>query len=95
MVYVNHLRFINLYFINNLLYADDVVILPETSSGLQICLDKLQKYCRKWKLAMNAKKTKTIIVAKRQLAMENSFIFNGNVIETCKSYPFSWIFNLQ
>ena len=29
-----------------------------------------------------------MIIAKRQLAMESSFTFNGNVIETCKSYPY-------
>ena len=29
-----------------------------------------------------------MINAERQLAMVNSFTFNGNVIETCKSYPY-------
>ena len=33
-------------------------------------------------------KTKIMIIAKRQLAMASSFTFNGNVIETCKSYPY-------
>ena len=29
-----------------------------------------------------------MIVVKRQVATANSFTFNGNVIETCKSYPY-------
>ena len=34
------------------------------------------------------KKAKTMIVTKRQLAMANSFTFNGNVIEAFKSCPY-------
>ena len=74
--------------LNNLLYADDLVLLSETSLGLQTCLDKLQQYCYKWKLTVNTRKTKTMIVAKRQVAIANFFTFNGNVIETCKSYTY-------
>ena len=33
-------------------------------------------------------KKKTMIAAKRKLAMENSFFFNGNAVETCKSNPY-------
>ena len=73
--------------LNNLLYADDLVLFSETSSGLQNCLDKLQQYCYKWKLTVNTNKIKTMIVAKRKSAMANPFTFNG-VIETCKSYPY-------
>ena len=45
--------------LNNLLYADDLVLVSETSSGLQNCLDGLQEYCDKWRLTVNIKKTKT------------------------------------
>ena len=40
--------------LNNLLYADDLVLVSETSSGLQNCLDRLQEYCDKWRLRMIA-----------------------------------------
>ena len=73
--------------LNNLLYANDLVLLSETSLGLQNCLDKLQQYCYKWKLTATTRKTKTMIVAKRQVAIANFFTFNGDVIETCKSHP--------
>ena len=34
------------------------------------------------------KNLKKKIIAKRQLARTSTFTFNGNVIETCKSYPY-------
>ena len=48
--------------LNNLLYADNLVLVSETSSGLQNCLDRLQEYCDKWRLTINIKKTKTMVV---------------------------------
>ena len=44
--------------LNNLLYADDLVLVSETSSGLQNCLDRLQEYCDQWRLTVNIKKKK-------------------------------------
>jgi hypothetical protein len=43
------------------MYADDVILLSETSEGLQNCLDKLHKYCEIWGLQVNIKKTKSMI----------------------------------
>ena len=65
--------------LNNLLYPDDLVLLSETRLGLQNCLTNYSS---------TATKTKTMIIAKRQLAMASSLTFNGNVRETCKSYPY-------
>ena len=81
--------------LNNVLYADDLALLSEKSFGLWNSLHKLQQYCHKWKLTVNTKRTKTVITAKRQLAMASFFTFNGNVIETFKSYPYlrSLIYN--
>ena len=31
---------------------------------------------------------KTMIIVEIQLAVPNTFTFNNNVIETCKSYPY-------
>ena len=52
--------------LNNLLYADDLILISETRTGLQSCLDNLQAYCQKWKLTVNNKKTKVMVVEKRQ-----------------------------
>lgn len=40
-----------------LLYADDVVIFAETPEGLQKRIDKLFRYCQRWKLILNMKKS--------------------------------------
>jgi hypothetical protein len=41
-----------------LMYADDAILLSETSEGLQNCLYKLHKYCEVWRLQVNIKKNK-------------------------------------
>ena len=46
--------------INCLMYADDVILLSETPAGLQNSLSHLQRYCTKWGLEVNIKKTKSI-----------------------------------
>jgi retron-type reverse transcriptase len=47
---------------NHLLYADDLVILSESPTGLQHCLNALDNYCEKWRLNINIKKTKVMIL---------------------------------
>ena len=47
--------------INCLMYADDVILLSETPAGLPNSLSHLQKYCTKWGLEVNIKKTKSLI----------------------------------
>ena len=44
-----------------LMYADDLILLSETPSGFQNCLDKLSIYCDKWGLEINVKKSKVLI----------------------------------
>jgi hypothetical protein len=44
----------NIHF-NHFLYADDLVLISETPSGLQHCVDALQSFCSKWlKLILNS-----------------------------------------
>ena len=50
--------------ISSLSFADDLVILSETSVGLQNSLTKLETYCKNWGLAINSKKTKVVIFNK-------------------------------
>ena len=42
--------------LSNLLYADDLILISETKTGLQSCLDNLQACFQKWKLTVNNKK---------------------------------------
>jgi len=43
-----------------LMYTDDMVIISETSEGLQNMLDSLSKYTGKWDLTVNNNKTKVV-----------------------------------
>ena len=44
-----------------LMFADDVVLMSESSQGLQHCLNRLASYCNKWNLTINTSKTKIIV----------------------------------
>ena len=61
-----------------LLYADDTVILAESSDDLQIGLDMYSSYCRQWKLDINYDKTKIMVFARGRTA---NFIFTINGIQ--------------
>ena len=50
--------------INCLMYADDIVLLSTTSSGLQEKLNNLHKFCEDWCLEVNVTKTKVLIFNK-------------------------------
>ena len=41
-----------------LMYADDLVLMSRSESGLQILLNKLGEYCRKWRMDVNIENTK-------------------------------------
>ena len=47
-----------------LMFADDMILLSKSPSGLQSCLDKLNIYCKQWHLIINISKTKILIFSK-------------------------------
>ena len=71
-----------------LLYADDLVIISESSSGLQASLDKLSEYCRQWKLEINVCKSKVMIASKRKVCSENNLLVNGEELEYVERYKY-------
>jgi hypothetical protein len=68
--------------INSLLYADDLVILSLSPSGLQSTLNKLHSYCQTWRLEVNMDKTKVIQFCKSGRICKDSFHI-GNQIAVC------------
>jgi hypothetical protein len=50
--------------LNHLLYADDLILISESPSGLQHCVDALQSFCSDWGLQVNTQKTKNMIMSK-------------------------------
>ena len=57
--------------INSLLYADDLILLSQTQKGLQTSLNKLEEYCRKWKLEINTEKNKKINIHQQKTYDKN------------------------
>ena len=74
--------------INCLLYADDLVLISETSEGLQNCLDNLHKYIKTWKLSINYTKTKSMILSKRKTKLKSIFKIGNEKIDSCSSYKY-------
>ena len=71
-----------------LMYADDVILLYETSEGLQNCLDKLHKYCEVWGLQVNIKKTKSMIFNNTGRLDLIRFTNNKNIVDNVRKYSY-------
>ena len=76
--------------INSLLYADDLVILSRSKSGLQNCLDQLHQWCTMWLMQVNTKKTKIMIFQKHnsKQPLNLKFHIGDKLIETTKEYTY-------
>ena len=71
-----------------LLYADDIVILPQTKTGLQNKLDRLYDYCSTWGLQINRDKAKVIIFSRTDPKLKLFSKFRDDIIETTDSYKY-------
>lgn len=65
-----------------MLYTDDMILLSSTRNGLKNSLNILNKFCVSWKLAINQKKTKSIIFNSNGKSFLNIFKLNENYLET-------------
>ena len=76
-----------------LLYADDLVLISKSKTGLQNLLNGLNYYCSKWFMKPNFKKTKCLIFGKRR-TMNETFLLGTSTVDNCDSYVFlGTIFN--
>ena len=67
-----------------MLYADDLVMLSESESGLQASLDILAEYCQKWQLTVNLSKSKVIIFNKSGKLINKEFMYNKSKLDIVK-----------
>ena len=74
--------------ISCLLYADDIVLLSTTKSGLQNQLDRLHEYCQSWGLSINRTKTKVVIFTKCDPQIAPIFSCGQDFIETVEEYKY-------
>ena len=70
------------------IYADDTVIFAESETQLQKALDKLDIYCRKWKLSVNCSKTKIMTFGGKKNAYQYPFKFQGKLLENVSSFKY-------
>lgn len=76
--------------VGSLMFADDLVIMSKTESGMQNALSKLECYCRRWGLDTNVTKTKimTFTPSGKIIKSRSSYTLFGNVIEPVKEYVY-------
>ena len=67
------------------MFADDLVLLADSSDGLRQSLSVLQDYCRTWHLTINAEKTKVMICSNVSPSAHFSFYINDTEIEITPS----------
>jgi hypothetical protein len=74
--------------VGSLLYADDVVILSTSPTGLQNSLNKLSMYCKRWKLAVNLSKSKTMCFSKGGRGSQQQFTLGAELLENVKNFSY-------
>ena len=58
-----------------IMFADDLVLLADSSEGLQQSLAVFQDYCNSWKLKINAEKSKVMIYARVPQPLQYRFFY--------------------
>ena len=71
-----------------LMYADDRVLLVESTDDSQKNLNIFNIYCEAWKLFINCSKSKVVIFNKRKMKNPPVVTLNDEVIEIVDSYSY-------
>ena len=72
--------------INNLRYADDIILIAKSPNDLQQLLDKVDEVSRKFGLEISTRKTKVMVVAKERIMMH--IYCNGELLEQVNSFRY-------
>ena len=73
--------------LSHMLYADDLVLLSTSESGLKNCLSKLGEFCEKWQLELNISKSKVLIFnPSGRITKGISFEYRGMPLDIVNSY---------
>ena len=75
--------------VNALMYADDIVLLAEEETGMQLLLSIVELWCKKWRLELNLTKTNVMHVRKRQQPQSKFwFLFDSKTVPYCTKYKY-------
>lgn len=72
--------------INHFLYADDLVLLSQSRTGLQKCLNQVHKFSSDRHLTVSIKKSKTLIFNYTGKLINQSFTVGGISLEPVQSF---------
>ena len=71
-----------------LLYADDLVIFSESPDALQLQINKMYEYCHRWKLRINAEKSKIVVFKKGNQPVPEQWSYGNETIPVCTRIPY-------
>lgn len=72
-----------------LMYADDIVIVSPSRTGLQLMINQLEEYCDNWNLKVNLTKSKIMVFRKGgKLSQNDRWSFKGQLVEIVNSYKY-------
>lgn len=75
--------------VNVLMYADDIVLMSPTATGLQHMIKNLEVYCKTWNLQVNLSKSKIMVVRNGgKLARNDKWWYNGERIQVVNEYKY-------
>ena len=74
--------------INSLFWADDIVLVTESSSELEKLLKLVSEYCNANKLTINCKKTKCLIFNKTGRLCREKITMNGTQLDNVREYKY-------
>jgi hypothetical protein len=78
----------NNFRVRYLLYADDLLLLAETPNDLQLSLNDLMEYARKFQITVNVTKTKCMIFYKGVPGPRSVFLYDGTELEQCNEFNY-------
>ena len=71
------------------LYADDLVLMWESPTGLQNIIHGLENFCMQWHMVVNLTKTKVLVFNERFVCGDNRyFTFNKNKVPMSNTYNY-------
>lgn len=71
-----------------MVYADDTTLVCESIDSLNKCIRNIEKYCDIFDIAINAKKTKCMILGKIKTIVEPEIKVNGQILEIVDTFKF-------
>ena len=71
-----------------LLFADDLVLMSESPTGLQNLIHGLEMFCSQWHMVVNLTKTKVVVFNSKLANDALPFVFNDNDVPISKQYNY-------